>query len=136
MHSAQGITIGRGHALERCLLVWNKQMEAKWPGIFYVAASRVKELAAFALKEPFSAEDARSIGVGTVAKESRREMALIQHNADKHSRTRDPGRTFAAGLRWFCGRVKAQVAARLAGEPGLSDVVEVCQAWEDGLVAS
>ena len=86
--------------------------------------------------EPFSAEDARSIGVGTVAKESRREMALIQHNADKHSRTRDPGRTFAAGLRWFCGRVKAQVAARLAGEPGLSDVVEVCQAWEDGLVAS
>ena len=46
------------------------------------------------------------------------------------------GRTFAAGLRWFCGRVKAQVAARLAGEPGLSDVVEVCQAWEDGLVAS
>ena len=136
VHSAQGITIGRGHALERCLLVWNKQMEAKWPGIFYVAASRVKELAAFALKEPFSAEDARSIGVGTVAKESRREMALIQHNADKHSRTRDPGRTFAAGLRWFCGRVKAQVAARLAGEPGLSDVVEVCQAWEDGLVAS
>ena len=89
-----------------------------------------------AAKEPFSAEDARSIGVGTVAKESRREMALIQHNADKHSRTRDPGRTFAAGLRWFCGRVKAQVAARLAGEPGLSDVVEVCQAWEDGLVAS
>ena len=48
----------------------------------------------------------------------------------------DPARTFAAGLRWFCGRVKAQVAARLAGEPGLSDVVEVRQAWEDGLVAS
>jgi hypothetical protein len=34
VHSAQGITIGRGHALERCLLVWNAKMESRWPGIF------------------------------------------------------------------------------------------------------
>ena len=31
-------------------------------------------------------------------------------------------------------RVKEQVMARLDVEPELSDVVEVCQAWEDGLV--
>ena len=43
--------------------------------------------------------------------------------------------TFEAGLRWFCDRVKEKVMARLDVEPELSDVVEVCQAWEDGLVA-
>ena len=134
VHSAQGITIGRGHALERCLLVWNAKMESRWPGIFYVAASRVKELEAFALKEPFSTTDATSIGVGPAALESRREMSRIQSNAEKHSRTRDPARTFEAGLRWFCDRVKEKVMARLDVEPELSDVVEVCQAWEDGLV--
>ena len=46
----------------------------------------------------------------------------------------DPARTFEAGLRWFCDRVKEKVMARLDVEPELSDVVEVCQAWEDGLV--
>ena len=35
---------------------------------------------------------------------------------------------------WFCDRVKEKVMARLDVEPELSDVVEVCQAWEDGLV--
>ena len=30
--------------------------------------------------------------------------------------------------------VKEKVMARLDVEPELSDVVEVCQAWEDGLV--
>ena len=30
--------------------------------------------------------------------------------------------------------VEAKVMARLDVEPELSDVVEVCQAWEDGLV--
>ena len=61
-------------------------------------------------------------------------MSRIQSNAEKHSRTRDPARTFEAGLRWFCDRVKEKVMARLDVEPELSDVVEVCQAWEDGLV--
>ena len=109
-------------------------MESRWPGIFYVAASRVKELVAFALKEPFSTTDATSIGVGPATLESRREMSRIQSNAEKHSRTHDPARTFEAGLRWFCDRVKEKVMARLDVEPELSDVVEVCQAWEDGLV--
>ena len=94
----------------------------------------MKELEAFALKEPFSTTDATSIGVGPAALESRREMSRIQSNAEKHSRTRDPARTFEAGLRWFCDRVKEKVMARLDVEPELSDVVEVCQAWEDGLV--
>ena len=49
-------------------------------------------------------------------------------------RTHDPARTFEAGLRWFCDRVKEKVMARLDVEPELSDVVEVCQVWEDGLV--
>ena len=51
---------GRLFALVVCLstMVWNAKMESRWPGIFYVAASRVKELAAFALKEPFSTTDA------------------------------------------------------------------------------
>ena len=32
------------------------------------------------------------------------------------------------------GDLKEKVMARLDVEPELSDVVEVCQAWEDGLV--
>jgi hypothetical protein len=42
VHSAQGITIGRGHALEWCPLIWDAKMKSRWPGIFYVGANRVK----------------------------------------------------------------------------------------------
>ena len=59
---------------------------------------------------------------------------LARPKREEHSRMRDPARTFEAGLRWFCDHVKAKVMARLDVEPELSDVVEVCQAWEDGLV--
>jgi len=133
VHSAQGITIGRGQALTRCLLMWNAKMEALWPGIFYVAASRVKELGAFALRQSFCKADAASIGVGAAALQTRREMDRIAAKAEQHSAARDPARTFEAGLRWFCAHVKAQVREKLEVEPELEDVIAVCEAWEDGL---
>ena len=63
-------------------------------------------------------------------------MERIAAKAEEHSRKRDPARTFEAGLRWFCDHVKAKVMARLDLEPELSDVVAVCEVWEDALVAS
>ena len=133
VHSAQGITIGRGQALTRCLLMWNAKMEALWPGIFYVAASRVKELGAFALRQSFCKADAASIGVGATALQTRREMDRIAAKAEQHTAARDPARTFEAGHRWFCAHVKAQVREKLEVEPELEDVIAVCEAWEDGL---
>jgi hypothetical protein len=136
VHSAQGITIGRGQALTRCLLIWNANMEARWPGIFYVAASRVKELGAFALRDPFCKADADSIGVGAAALQSRQEMERIAAKAAQHSAARDPAHTFEDGLRWFCAHVKAQVRERLEVEPELADVIAVCEEWEQGLEVS
>ena len=105
-------------------------------GIFYVAASRVKELGAFALRDPFCKADADSIGVGAAALQSRQEMERIAAKAAQHSAARDPAHTFEDGLRWFCAHVKAQVRERLEVEPELADVIAVCEEWEQGLEVS
>ena len=47
-------------------------------------------------------------------------------------RTHDPARTFEAGLRWFCDRVKEKVMARLDVEPELSDVVDTSKCVRHG----
>ena len=53
-HSAQGITCGEGEQISSVVLYWDRKAEDLWPGIFYVLASRAKELAAIALARPFS----------------------------------------------------------------------------------
>ena len=67
VHSAQGVTVGRGRALERCLLMWSLAAEHKCPGLFYVGASRAADVAAMALENPLSVKDAQTIGPLLVA---------------------------------------------------------------------
>ena len=89
VHSAQGVTIGRGKALERCLLYWSLDAEGKWPGVFYVGASRVKTIDCLALHNPFNRSDAVSVGRGNVAVRSREAMDRIADAANEQVAQRD-----------------------------------------------
>ena len=42
IHSLQGVTIGDEKAIKRLLVHWDPKSESRWPGIFYVAASRAE----------------------------------------------------------------------------------------------
>jgi hypothetical protein len=45
MHKLQGTTIGRGQSIKKLVITgWKIEDEAKWPGILYVALSRVKKV--------------------------------------------------------------------------------------------
>ena len=63
IHSAQGVTVGRGQALKHVLLKWSREWEVKTPGLFYTGASRAKDITAMALAGPLSVRDAQSIGL-------------------------------------------------------------------------
>ena len=135
VHSAQGVTIGRGKALERCLLHWSLDAEGKWPGVFYVGASRVKTIDCLALHNPFNRSDAVSVGRGDAAVRSREAMDRIADAANEQVAQRDTARTFEAGLAWFCAHVKEQVRVQLQESTDddrtsqLSDVMVVCDEW-------
>ena len=98
-HSAQGITCGEGEQISSVVLYWDRKAEDLWPGIFYVLASRAKELAAIALARPFSTKDAQKVGVSKRAEAARNEMQRLQRLADQHMLLET--RTFEEGLQQF-----------------------------------
>ena len=63
IHSAQGVTVGRGQALKHVLLKWSREWEVKTPGLFYTGASRAKDITAMALAGPLSVRDVQSISL-------------------------------------------------------------------------
>ena len=81
------------------VIYWDRKAEDLWPGIFYVLASRAKELAAIALARPFSTKDAQKVGVSKRAEAARNEMQRLQCLADQHMV--QESRTFEEGLRQF-----------------------------------
>ena len=151
MHSAQGVTIGRGKALQQCLLLWTMRAERLTPGLFYTGVTRPTDVAAFALDQPISLHDAKRIGVFTIAVfncncncdclrmvgqckracAARAAMAELARKADLQMRAHaedTPTRTFDNGLRWFCNHVRDRVGSH--DQPHqLDDVVAVCDQW-------
>lgn len=98
-HAAQGITCGEGEQILSVVLYWDRKAEDLWPGIFYVLASRAKELAAIALARPFSTKDAQKVGVSKRAEAARNEMQRLQLLADQHMLQET--RTFEEGVQQF-----------------------------------
>ena len=139
VHSAQGVTVGRGKALQQCLFKWSLKAEHRTPGLFYTGASRAKDITCFALDGPLSIRDAQSIGVshththtltlnvwlplhnihtlvgqGERAHAAREAMDTLAKQSDAQIRTSKDlaqNRTFEAGIHWFCRYVKDKVQA-------------------------
>ena len=85
--------------MERCLLHWSLDAEGKWPGVFYVGASRVKTIDCLALHNPFNRSDAVSVGRGDAAVRSREAMDRIADAANEQVAQRD---TVTPGIRALC----------------------------------
>ena len=80
------------------------------------------------------------VGQGERARAAQVAMDALAVRA--YARLRDPDRTFAAGLDWFCRHVKAKAVAEryAAGVSGaedwvqqLTDVASVCDQWLESL---
>ena len=80
------------------------------------------------------------VGQGERARAAQEAMDALANRAAE--RVRDPNRTFAAGLDWFCRHVKAKVEEERyeAGVSGaedwvqqLADVASVCDQWLESL---
>ena len=82
------------------------------------------------------------VGQGERARAAQEAMDALVDRAAERERERDPKRTFAAGLDWFCRHVKAKAVAEryAAGVSGaedwvqqLTDVASVCDQWLESL---
>ena len=82
------------------------------------------------------------VGQGERARAAQEAMDALVDRAAERERERDPNRTFAAGLDWFCRHVKAKAEEEryVAGVSRvedwvqqLIDVASVCDQWLDSL---
>ena len=82
------------------------------------------------------------VGQGERARAAQEAMDALVDCAAERERERDPNRTFAAGLDWFCRHVKAKAVDEQydAGVSGakdwvqqLTDVASVCDQWLESL---
>lgn len=77
IHKCQGSTIGEGHALERIVIHWEKDMEVKMQGLFYTSTSRATDSSAAKLDFTLTRDDIKSLCGGqpnsaSVSRHSRR----------------------------------------------------------------
>ena len=77
VHSLQGVTIGSGKPIERCIIHWTKDAESKWPGIFYVAASRPMASGDFSLAGDLTLDALASVGASDGWKKQDKEMTRL-----------------------------------------------------------
>jgi hypothetical protein len=61
-HSVQGFTVANALAMKRVILLLTKESESRFPGIFYVAASRAASEQNIALDFPISREFLEKVG--------------------------------------------------------------------------
>ena len=83
------------------------------------------------------------VGQSERARAAQEAMDALADRAAERERVRDPDRTFAAGLDWFCRHVKAKAEEeRYAAGVGradadwiqqLTDVASVCDQWLESL---
>jgi hypothetical protein len=85
VHGLQGVTIGAKKAIKRLRFFhWDKQAEAKWPGIFYVCVSRVETEDDIALDFNISFEDVDSIGKSESWAKQHAEVTRLTEKALKY----------------------------------------------------
>ena len=138
VHCYQGMSIGSGKAVRRLIGMWSADAEARWPGIFYVLASRVQAAEDIALAVPSSggsvvlSRDAfEKIGKSETWRQTdaevKRLVALARQTkamvVQSHQGGRHGGHVFGSAGHWgaLCSEVVA-AGQRHLGSDGLGDV--------------
>ena len=85
IHSSQGITAGEGEEVEYIVLhEWNKKWENRWPGCFYVASSRIKDLMNFFFSSSVDQASFTNIGKTKTFQKVHREEQRLKKKALKN----------------------------------------------------
>ena len=150
VHCCQGMSGGEGKTVRRIIGMWSADAEAKWPGILYVLASRVQDLADIAFAAPSSgavglAGDAfAKVGssetwrkthaeVGELVKKAKatRKRCDLRHREGRHGR-----HTFGSVEHWaaLCSEVADRARGHLDSAMCAVDrgaVEAVLAAWSD-----
>eukprot|EP01043_Picozoa_sp_COSAG02_P073024 COSAG02_NODE_14019_length_1320_cov_11.550369_1_plen_146_part_00 len=77
VHSAQGISIGRGRPLQRCVFRFSAKAESIFAGIFYVGCSRVEDESCLAFDAPFTRVVAEKVGNYETSRQARMAMQKV-----------------------------------------------------------
>lgn len=81
VHSFQGLTIGDGKQYDRLVFLWDKGAEGRWPGAFYVGASRAMAPHNLALRYTMAKDDLDAIVNGVAWKVQRIKVAQLLDKA-------------------------------------------------------
>ena len=77
VHSFQGLTIGDGKNYTRLVFTWDKGAEGRWPGAFYVGASRAMAPHNLALTGAMTKDDLTAVAKGNGWKAQRIQVAEL-----------------------------------------------------------
>ena len=81
VHSFQGLTIGDGKLYDHLVFLWDKAAEGRWPGAFYVGASRAMAPHNLALRYTMAKDDLDAIVNGVAWKVQRIKVAQLLDRA-------------------------------------------------------
>ena len=88
IHSAQGLSVGQNEFV-KCMVLdsWEVKWENKWPGLFYVGASRPCDKRSIFITPSLDMSSLRSIGGGKTWKEQDEVCKTIKQQASKERKT-------------------------------------------------
>ena len=151
VHCCQGMSGGEGKPVRRIIGMWSADAESKWPGILYVLASRVQDLADIAFAAPSSgavglADDAfAKVGSSETWRKTHAEVAALVKKAkatrkkcvQQHETGPHACHPFGSAAHWaaLCSAVAARAEMHLAGpmeEVDRGAVAAVLTAWGGG----
>jgi hypothetical protein len=121
-HSLQGLTVGDGKFFERIVLHWGTKAEGKWPGIYYVGASRAMAGHNLALSKPLSKTDLEAITQGRAWRSQNSTVAGLERKAQdlRHELSHRNDRAWHQAHRWGSKYDFAQRVFQFIGTHGPS----------------
>jgi hypothetical protein len=152
IHSLQGVTIGDEKAIKRLLVHWDPASEARWPGIFYVAASRAEGVHNVAINFDVTVAGMSKLCSTDAWKRQDTEVARLiskakefreQKTSDSSSfRDGDPERhwgskfDFATRLKWFIDVAGSQMASSNNPEETKDETRMCLEQWGSSIESS
>jgi hypothetical protein len=107
VYCLQGLTAGDTKSIQRVLLHWTSEAEARWPNILYVGASRAEEVCNVAIKNDISKIELKKVGSYSAVVEQRKEMDDLKEKAIEFRKTIDATQeTFASHIQWIIEYVR------------------------------
>jgi len=141
IHSLQGLTVGAKNAIKRMRLhQWDKDSESKWPGILYVAFSRVENPEDLMLDFDMSAEDLASVGTTDSWRKQHEEVERLTAKAfQRRQELSDMGIGTVQDLidqtSWVCDKAEEKLTSQTNVPTNVASEIRACiSQWRQSML--